>query len=189
MQKTYLPDLSFQSRNWRFRTVRPPFLLLFVPCAEVRKPVSVAFLCPGCFLFRFLPTRRAMLFAVPSVCPFQPSQPPVVFGRIWLEVRKQLCVKSLEVKRFFTEASVNFLQSLRSNATAALEYCSDGLGALLQQLRRNLTGRLRNARRAVRYGLKCRMRPFWISFRCEILVYMAAKEALMPNIRVSGRVL
>lgn len=55
MQKTYLPDLLFQSRNWRFRTVRPPFLLLFVPCAEVQKPVSVAFLRPDCFLFRFCP--------------------------------------------------------------------------------------------------------------------------------------
>ena len=39
------------------------------------------------------------------------------------------------------------LQSLRSNATAALEYCSDGLGAMLQQPRRNLTGRQRNARK------------------------------------------
>lgn len=47
----------------------------------------------------------------------------------------------------FTEASVNFLQSLWSNATAALEYCSDGLGAMLQQPRRNLTGRLRNGRK------------------------------------------
>lgn len=147
MQKTYLPDLSFQSRNWRFRTVRPPFLLLFVPCAEVQKLVFVTYLRPGCFLFRFLPTRRAMLFAVSSVCPFQPSQPPVVFGRIWQAVRKWLCVKSLETKRFFTEASVNFLQSLWSNAKAALEYCSDGLGAMLQQPRRNLTGRLRNARK------------------------------------------
>ena len=50
-------------------------------------------------------------------------------------------------KRFFTEASVNILQSLRSNATAALEYCSDGLGAMLQQPRRNLTGRQRNGRK------------------------------------------
>lgn len=82
MQKTYLPDLSFQSRNWRFRTVRPPFLLSFVPCAEVQKPVSVAFLRPDCFLFSLLPTRRAMLFAVSSVCLFQPSQPSEVFGRI-----------------------------------------------------------------------------------------------------------
>lgn len=140
MQKTYLPDLSFQSRNWRFRTVRPPFLLLFVPCAEVQKPVFVTYLRPDCFLFRFLPTRRAMLFAVPSVCLFQPSQPSEVFGRIWLVARKWLCIKPLEAKWFFTEASVNFLQSLWSNATAALEYCSDGLGALLQQPRRNLTG-------------------------------------------------
>lgn len=51
MQKTYLPDLSFQSRNWRFRTVRPPFLLSFVPCAEVQKPVFVTYLRPDCFHF------------------------------------------------------------------------------------------------------------------------------------------
>jgi hypothetical protein len=50
-------------------------------------------------------------------------------------------------RTIFTEASVNFLQSLWSNATAALEYCSDGLGAMLQQPRRNLTGRQRNARK------------------------------------------
>gem|GEM_PF-4421357 len=61
MQKTYLPDLSFQSRNWRFRTVRPPFLLSFIPCTEVQKPVFVTYLRPDCFLFSLLPTRRAML--------------------------------------------------------------------------------------------------------------------------------
>ena len=51
MQKTYLPDLLFQSRNWRSRTVRPPFLLLFVPCAEVQKLVFVTYLRPDCFHF------------------------------------------------------------------------------------------------------------------------------------------
>ena len=147
MQKTYLPDLSFQSRNWRFRTVRPPFLLLFVPCAEVQKPVFVTYLRPDCFLFRFCPLAERC---------FSPSLPYALFSllshqRSSVEYSLRLgngSASSLYRLTIFTEASVNILQSLWSNATAALEYCSDGLGAMLQQPRRNLTDRLRNARKS-----------------------------------------
>ncbi len=147
MQKTYLPDLSFQSRNWRSRTVRPPFLLLFVPCAEVQKPVFVTYLRPDCFHFFASAHSPSDAFRRPFGMPF--SAFSVLSGLRWnIAGSSETALHQVfRGETFFTEASVNFLQSLWSNATGALEYCSDGLGAMLQQPRRNLTGRLRNARK------------------------------------------
>lgn len=126
MQKTYLPDLSFQSRNWRFRTVRPPFLLLFVPCAEVQKPVFVTYLRPDCFLFRFLPTRRAMLFAVSSVCPFS------AFSAI-RGLRQNMAGGSETALRQVFRGETVFYGGFRKHSPKPPEQCYGSSGVLLRR--------------------------------------------------------
>lgn len=161
MQKTYVSDLLFQSRNWRFRTVRPPFLLLFVPCAEVQKPVFVTYLRPDCFHFFASAHSPSDAFLSPCRMPFSAFSALRGLRQNIAGGSEVALHQAFILRTIFTEASVNILQSLWSNATAALEYCSDGLGAMLQQPRRNLTGRQRNGRKGRAVWLEVPYEAVW----------------------------
>ena len=131
MQKTYLPDLSFQSRNWRFRTVRPPFLLLFVPCAEVQKPVFVTYLRPDCFLFRFCPLAERC---------FSPSLPYALFSL--LSPQRSSAEYSWQLRNGSASSLYRlmvFYGGFRKHSPKPLEQCYGSSGVLLRRSWSNAT--------------------------------------------------
>ena len=125
MQKTYLPDLSFQSRNWRFRTVRPPFLLLFVPCAEVQKLVFVTYLRPDCFHFFASAHSPDDAFRRPFRMPF--SAFSAISGLRW-----NIAGGSETALRQVFIGKAVFYGGIRKLSPKPLEQCYSSSGVLLR---------------------------------------------------------
>ena len=131
-QKTYLPDLSFQSRNWPSSTVRPPFFLLFVPCAEVQKPVFVTFLRPGCFHFFASDHSPSDAFRRLFRMPFS------AFSAISGLRQDIACGSETALRQVFRDETV-FYGGFRKHSPKPLEQCYGSSGVLLRRSWSNAT--------------------------------------------------